>query len=85
MFNLSNLSFNLFQRLVACLRPTPEWGPALEEHRILYKKSLAVTSSRFPQKYFSGLGHSASNSHMVDDSGLCMVQTEDAGNAESSV
>ncbi|KFM74324.1 Sodium- and chloride-dependent glycine transporter 2, partial [Stegodyphus mimosarum] len=63
------------ERLISCLRPAPEWGPALEEHRILYKKSLSLVSSRFPQRHVSGLGHSASKSQM-NDGELCAVQTE---------
>ncbi|GFR00312.1 sodium- and chloride-dependent neutral and basic amino acid transporter B(0+), partial [Trichonephila clavata] len=40
---------NLKQRLINCLRPTSDWGPALEEHRILYRKSKTIVSSRFEQ------------------------------------
>ncbi|GFY74665.1 sodium- and chloride-dependent glycine transporter 2 [Trichonephila inaurata madagascariensis] len=42
---------NFKQRLVNCLRPTPDWGPALEENRILYRKSKTIVSSRFEQNH----------------------------------
>ncbi|GBN66106.1 Sodium- and chloride-dependent glycine transporter 2 [Araneus ventricosus] len=41
---------NLKQRLINSLRPTPDWGPALEEHKILYRKSLNIKNSRLEQK-----------------------------------
>lgn len=31
------------------LRPSPDWGPAVEENRIEYKKSLCIVPSNFPQ------------------------------------
>lgn len=74
-----------FQRLLACLTPSPEWGPALEENRILYKKSLATVSSNFPQKNVSGFGHSASSPQMAEESDLCMAQKDESPNTESSV
>ncbi|KAG8198562.1 hypothetical protein JTE90_026461 [Oedothorax gibbosus] len=49
-FQLYKAEGNLKQRLLACLRPTPEWGPALEANRISYRKSLSIVSSRFPQQ-----------------------------------
>ncbi|XP_054721556.1 sodium-dependent proline transporter-like [Uloborus diversus] len=70
------------ERLLTCLRPTPEWGPALEEHRIMYKKSLSSVTSNFPQKSVAGLGHSASKSQMHD--GTCMAE-EAPLNTESIV
>ncbi|KAF8791101.1 Sodium- and chloride-dependent glycine like protein [Argiope bruennichi] len=39
------------ERLIKSLRPSSDWGPALEENRIQYRKSLSIVSSRFYQKY----------------------------------
>ncbi|CAL1263692.1 unnamed protein product [Larinioides sclopetarius] len=39
------------ERLMKSLRPSSDWGPALEENRIQYRKSLSIVSSRFDQKY----------------------------------
>ncbi|GIY82079.1 sodium- and chloride-dependent glycine transporter 2 [Caerostris darwini] len=41
---------NLKQRLISSLRPTLDWGPFQEEHRILYRKSISVVPSRFGGK-----------------------------------
>ncbi|KAF8790807.1 sodium- and chloride-dependent glycine transporter 1-like [Argiope bruennichi] len=65
------------ERLISCLQPTEKWGPALEEHRILYKKSLSLVSSRFPQKRELIANQNASTDQRNID-GVCMVQTEDA-------
>lgn len=53
------------QRLVHCLRPSPEWGPALEENRLLYKKSLSLVSSRFRQTHVAGMVSSSSQKSAI--------------------
>uniref|UniRef100_A0A1W7RAG3 Transporter n=1 Tax=Hadrurus spadix TaxID=141984 RepID=A0A1W7RAG3_9SCOR len=50
----------LKQRIISNLRPLPEWGPAREENRLLYKKSLSIIGSRFHQTHVAGLTHSES-------------------------
>lgn len=50
----------LSQRIINNLRPSPEWGPASEENRLLYKKSLSIVSSNFRQSHVAGLTHSES-------------------------
>ncbi|GIX89489.1 sodium- and chloride-dependent glycine transporter 2 [Caerostris extrusa] len=74
-----------YQRLISCLQPTEKWGPALEEHRILYRKSLSLVSSRFPQKRESFVNPNA-NTTQGNNDGLCMVRTGDVLlTAESSI
>ncbi|XP_023214582.1 sodium- and chloride-dependent glycine transporter 1-like [Centruroides sculpturatus] len=51
---------SLSQRILVNLRPSPEWGPATEENRLLYKKSLSIVSSNFRQTHVAGLSHSES-------------------------
>ncbi|CAL1277689.1 unnamed protein product [Larinioides sclopetarius] len=50
VWKLSREKGSLKQRLINSLRPTPDWGPALEEHKILYRKSLNIKRSRLEQK-----------------------------------
>ncbi|PRD23862.1 UNVERIFIED_CONTAM: slc6a5 [Trichonephila clavipes] len=57
---------NFKQRLINSLRPRPDWGPALEEHRILYKKSISIVSSRFEQKYSEKISLSTNASALKD-------------------
>ncbi|UYV62208.1 hypothetical protein LAZ67_1008228 [Cordylochernes scorpioides] len=51
---------SFMQRLRACVRPEPTWGPARPNHRLLYKKSLADTPPRFLQRYVAGVERSPS-------------------------
>ncbi|GFS85328.1 sodium- and chloride-dependent glycine transporter 2 [Nephila pilipes] len=64
---------NFKQKLINSLRPRPDWGPALEEHRILYRKSIIIVSSKFEQK-FAGRTSASMNSSMLKD---CAVDQDE--------
>ncbi|XP_042898063.1 sodium- and chloride-dependent glycine transporter 1 isoform X2 [Parasteatoda tepidariorum] len=62
------------QRVISCLQPTYDWGPALEENRISYKKSLSIVKSRFPQNVeFGNLG----SCEKGQSEEMCMFPKED--------
>ncbi|GFY59060.1 sodium- and chloride-dependent glycine transporter 2 [Trichonephila inaurata madagascariensis] len=85
IYQLIKAEGTLKERLLTSLQPTDEWGPALEEHRILYKKSLALVPSRFPPKR-EPVAIPAASAEQGNAEGLCMVRVDDALlTAESAV
>ncbi|GBL90459.1 Sodium- and chloride-dependent glycine transporter 1 [Araneus ventricosus] len=68
------------ERLMKSLRPSPDWGPALEEHRIQYRKSLSIVSSRFDQKYTEQVPDLAKDINVDQDehNEACPFRTETA-------
>ncbi|GFR33859.1 sodium- and chloride-dependent glycine transporter 2 [Trichonephila clavata] len=67
----------LKERFISTLQPTDQWGPALEEHRILYKKSLSLVPSRFPLTR-EPIANPAASADQGNTEGLCMVHVDDA-------
>ncbi|XP_076359543.1 sodium- and chloride-dependent glycine transporter 1-like [Tachypleus tridentatus] len=61
VFHIYKAKGTFKQRLLECLRPAPEWGPALSKHRLLYKESLSLMTSRFNQIQVANLPNSASS------------------------
>ncbi|GFX10292.1 sodium- and chloride-dependent glycine transporter 2 [Trichonephila clavipes] len=78
IYQLLKAEGTLKERFIASLQPTEEWGPALEEHRILYKKSLALVPSRFPPNREPIAIPAASAEQGNADEGLRMVRVDDA-------
>ncbi|GIY20631.1 sodium- and chloride-dependent glycine transporter 2 [Caerostris darwini] len=50
------------QKLIKSLRPDLDWGPALAEHRILYRKSINIVPNRFEQKFVENVTISTNSS-----------------------
>ncbi|PRD26499.1 UNVERIFIED_CONTAM: slc6a5 [Trichonephila clavipes] len=78
IYQLLKAEGTLKERFIASLQPTEEWGPALEEHRILYKKSLALVPSRFPPNREPIAIPAPSAEQGNADEGLRMVRVDDA-------
>ncbi|GFT49829.1 sodium- and chloride-dependent glycine transporter 2 [Nephila pilipes] len=77
VFQMLKAEGNIKERLILCLQPEDSWGPALEDNRNLFKKSLTAISSRFPQKR-EPIANSAAIGPHDNGEGMCIVRTDDA-------
>ncbi|CAG0881434.1 unnamed protein product [Darwinula stevensoni] len=55
LFQIFKAKGSLKARLIATIRPSPQWGPSLAENRLHYKESIKENPAHFPQIHVAGL------------------------------